>query len=77
MSLHNRISKWIVRIKLNWRSKHLGYCTLEKEAGAKYNEAALDLFGEHALLNEISSDEEEEDEDEEDDVYEEDEDELV
>ena len=44
----------------------------EKEAAAKYNESALDLFGEHAFLNEISSDEEYEyeyeDEDETDDV---------
>ncbi len=59
----------------NWtkyKKKHLGDFTSEKEAAATYNEVAIEHFGEHACLNEISSDDEDEyeyeDEDETDDV---------
>ena len=61
-------NKWKAQIRLGGQCKHLGYYTNEKEAAAKYNEAAIEHFGEHALFNEISSDEEEEDEDGTDDV---------
>ena len=53
-------NKWVANIMLNGRRKHIGYFTNEKHAAGKYNEAAIDLFGEHAFLNEISSDEEDE-----------------
>ncbi len=49
-------NKWVSQIKIDGKTTHLGYFTKEKEAGRKYNEAAVELFGEHACLNEISSD---------------------
>ncbi len=48
---------------LDAKKKHIGDFTTEKKAAGKYNEAATELFGKHALLNEISSDEEEEETD--------------
>ena len=68
--------KWRASIALHGKKKHLGLFTNEKEAAAKYNETALEHFGERALLNEISSDEEEteEEEVEEEEVEEEEED---
>ena len=59
-------NKWLARIMLDGKRKHLGFFTNEKEAAAKYNEFALNLFGEHACLNEISSGEEDVGEEEED-----------
>ena len=53
------------RVKLATRAKSLGCFASEKEAAAAYNEAAMEHFGEYALLNEISSDGEENEEDEE------------
>ena len=58
-------NKWVANIMLNGRRKHIGYFTNEKEAGRKYNESAIELFGVHAFLNEISSDEDEEEKEEE------------
>ena len=43
--------------------KSLGSFADEKHAAAKYNEAAIELFGEHVCLNEISSDDEAEETD--------------
>ena len=60
-----RENKWVANIMLNGRRKHIGCFTNEKHAAGKYNEAAIDLFGEHALINEISSDGEDEEEEEE------------
>ena len=57
--------KWRARIMLSGRRKHLGYFANEKEAAFAYNEAAIEKFGEYALVNEISSDGEENEEDEE------------
>ena len=57
-----RTNSWMSKIKINEKQTHLGYFTNEKEAGRKYNEAALEHFGEHALLNEISSDDQDEEE---------------
>ena len=54
-----RENKWVAKIGRDGETKYLGLFTTEKEAAARYNEAAIDLFGEHALINEISSDEEE------------------
>ena len=53
VSFLKRENKWVANIMLNGRRKHIGYFTNEKEAGRKYNEAAIDLFGVHAFLNEI------------------------
>ena len=62
-----RDNNWRVRIMLDGKMKSLGSFADEKHAAARYNEAAIDLFGEHALINEISSDEEDEEEEEETD----------
>ena len=64
VSFYKLFGKWRAQIKLDGMIKNLGYFTNEKEAAATYNEAALDLFGEHVFLNEISSDEEDKEEDE-------------
>ena len=71
VSFSKHANKWCARIVLNGKGKHLGYFTNEKQAAETYNEFALEHFGEHSCLNEISSDEsdaEEEAEDETDDV---------
>ena len=60
-----RENKWVVNIGCDGERKYLGLFTNAKQAAARYNEAAIDLFGEHALINEISSDEEDEEEEEE------------
>ncbi len=67
VDLQKRDGKRLVRIKLDGKEKWLGYFKNEKQAAAKYNESALNLFGVHALINEISSDEDEEEKEEEED----------
>ncbi len=57
VSFCNTKHRWRASIMLNGSKKHLGYLRTEKEAAAKYNNAASELFGDYALLNEISSDE--------------------
>jgi hypothetical protein len=63
-----RANNWTSKIKINEKQLHLGCFDTEKEAGRKYNEFALEHFGEHAFVNEISSDEEDEEEEETDDA---------
>ena len=46
-------NKWCARIMSNDKRKHLGYYDDEKEAAAKYNEAAIEYFCEFAHLNKI------------------------
>lgn len=43
--------KWEARISVNGRTKHLGYYTCSLDAAKAYNNAALDLRGEFAVLN--------------------------
>ena len=57
VSFNKRKNKWHAYIKINGTRKHLWFFLREKEAAAKYNEAAIELFGEYAYLNEISDDE--------------------
>lgn len=47
-------SKWRANIKTYGKSKHLGYFIEEVEAAKAYNKAALELFGEYSLLNEVT-----------------------
>ena len=67
VSFRKRDNDWHARIMIDGKMKSLGSFVDEKHAAARYNEAAIDLFGEHALINEISSDEEDEEEEEETD----------
>jgi hypothetical protein len=45
--------RWVVTIELDGKKKHLGYCTDETEAARIYNDAARELFGEFACLNDV------------------------
>ncbi len=47
-------NKWVVRIVINGSQKHLGYFINEKEGARKYNDEAIKLFGEFALLNKLN-----------------------
>ncbi|TPX44902.1 hypothetical protein SeMB42_g02787 [Synchytrium endobioticum] len=51
VSLRN--GKWVARITENGSQKYLGYYSTEREAGLSYNQAALRIHGEAAILNEI------------------------
>ena len=46
-------NKWQTHIGIGGKRKRLGYFTDEKEAAKAYNDAAIEHFGEYALLNEI------------------------
>tara|TARA_R110002012_G_scaffold306538_2_gene511321 strand:+ start:590 stop:1120 length:531 start_codon:yes stop_codon:yes gene_type:complete len=46
-------AKWVARIKIEGKVKHLGYFTDEQEAARVYNKEASEYFGEFANLNEI------------------------
>lgn len=50
---HKRIEKWQSYITVDTKRIYLGYFTDEKEAAKAYNDAAIEYFGEYALLNEI------------------------
>lgn len=45
--------KWVARIKISGKLKHIGCFSSEEGAAAAYNVAAVSLFGEFAKLNEI------------------------
>ena len=48
---HKRDRKWSARIRKNGHRHNLGYFDDELDAAGAYNVAALELFGEFALLN--------------------------
>lgn len=45
--------KWVARISINGKVKHLGRFDTPEKAALKYNEVALEMFVEFAQLNEI------------------------
>jgi hypothetical protein len=51
--------RWVAEICSNGKSKNLGRYTKEKDACRAYNEAAKEIHGEYAVLNEISDSDEE------------------
>lgn len=53
VSWHKTISKWIARIKKNGKLFHLGYFLKEEDAARAYNNAAKELFGEFANINNL------------------------
>jgi len=50
---NKQAGKWRAQIKLNNKLKHLGLFTNEIDAAIAYNNAAIEMFGEFALLNVI------------------------
>ena len=49
-----KLKKWAARVNFSGQSKNLGYFLTEDEAALAYNEAAKELLGEHAYLNEVA-----------------------
>ena len=68
VSFNKQGNQWLAQIRLDGNNQRLGLFTNEKQAADKYNEVAIELFGEHACLNEISSDESDAEEEETDDT---------
>lgn len=52
----NSHKRWVAKIKVEGRSKHIGDFTDELAAARAYNTAALAAFGQFAFLNEVSHD---------------------
>lgn len=50
---HRRNSRWIASIQVDKRTRHLGYFGSPEEAARAYNVAAVQYFGEFAVLNEL------------------------
>jgi len=50
---HKNKKKWMAQIQLNGKQTYLGYFINEIEAANAYNEAATELFGEFAYLNQV------------------------
>jgi hypothetical protein len=50
-SFHKRIGKWHGQIRMNSRTRSLGYFETAEEAGRAYDTAAREMFGEFARLN--------------------------
>jgi group I intron endonuclease len=58
VSLDKERNKWMVQIKYNHKTVHLGRFKCEKDAAIAYNIKAIELFGENAKLNIIEEKEE-------------------
>jgi hypothetical protein len=47
-------NKWVAHIDIGeGRKRKLGRFTVERDAAVAYNKAAIEIFGEYALVNEI------------------------
>ena len=53
VSFHKASQLWIAEITRDGNKRRLGYFETERQAAIAYNNAAADLFGEYARLNEI------------------------
>lgn len=51
VSFFKRDNNWTVRIRINGKSKNLGYFLNEEDAAEVYNQAALKYYGKYAFLN--------------------------
>ena len=63
VSFHKPSQKWRAYIMIDRTQKQLGLFENEKEAARKYNEKAIELFGDFAKLNDISDSDDENTED--------------
>jgi len=52
---HRAANKWCARVTIEYQTIWLGLFQSEIEAAVAYNRAALELFGEYACVNKISS----------------------
>lgn len=50
---YKRNNKWQAQIMNNGKQEHLGYFTIKEDAARAYNQAAIQYFGEFAVLNNI------------------------
>lgn len=53
VSWSNQAKKWHAYIGYQKRRIHIGFFNEERDAAAAYNTKAMELFGEHALLNDV------------------------
>lgn len=53
VSYESRRNKWYAKIKKDGKTHWAGYHISEKEAALAYNRKAVELYGEHARLNEV------------------------
>jgi len=52
---HKNMKKWQAQIKINGKNKHLGYYDNIIDAARAYNNAAKELHGEYAHLNDVDN----------------------
>ena len=52
---HRQSERWRAQIRINGKAKTLGNFRNERDAGEAYNEAAIELFGVYAGLNEFTA----------------------
>jgi phage-related minor tail protein len=52
----NLKNKWLAYIRMDYKMHYFGYYATQEEAAHVYNQAAEQLFGDFASLNEITSD---------------------
>ena len=55
---YTQTNRWRAKLKHRSKSIHVGYFACEHQAALAYNEKALELWGENALLNEVKTQEE-------------------
>lgn len=48
-----RLKRWVAKINIDGKQKHLGYFLTAKEAALAYNKGAVKYFGEFSRLNKI------------------------